>query len=141
MNKTDVLETLGVLGFDVEEIPEFGFLFKYEVLTLVFMPDNDENALRFVVPNIFDVTEENRAFVLDVVNGTNLTIKYSKVCIYGDQVWAFYECRLFGEGQLEDIIEHCLLLLQATVALFHRKIEGEDFDAGNDDNDEKEGGE
>ena len=131
MNKTDVLETLAVLGFEVEEIPEFGFLFRYEGL---------ENFLRFAAPNIFDVTEENRAFVLDVVNDTNLTIKYSKVCVYGDQVWAFYECRLFGEGQIEDIVEHSLLLLHATVALFHRKIEGEDLET--DDNDkEEEGGE
>lgn len=139
MNKTDILETLAVLGFDVEEIPELGFVFKYEVLTLVYMPDSDEKALRLVVPNIFDVTEDNRAFVLEVVNETNLTIKYSKVCIYGEQVWASYECRLFGEGQLEDIIEHSLLLLHATVALFHRKIEGEDFDTEKDDN-EEEGG-
>ncbi len=140
MNKTDVLETLAILGFEVEEIPDFGFMFRYEGLALVYMPDNDENFLRFAAPNIFDVTEENRAFVLDVVNDTNLTIKYSKVCVYGDQVWAFYECRLFGEGQIEDIVEHSLLLLHATVALFHRKIEGEDLETDDNDN-EAEGGE
>ena len=74
------------------------------------------------------------------MNETNLTIKYSKVCVYGDQVWAFYEHRLFGEGDLEDIIEHSLLLTHATVALFHRKVEGGDIEGSDEDN-EKEGGE
>jgi len=140
MNKTDVLETLAVLGFEVEEIPDFGFLFRYEGLSIVYMPDDDENFLRFAAPHMFDVTEDNRAFVLEIVNETNLTIKYSKVCVYGDQVWAFYEHRLFGESDLEDIIEHSLLLTHATVALFHRKVEGGDIEGSDEDN-EKEGGE
>lgn len=139
MNKTDIVETLTVMGFEVKGIPKFGSLFKYERLPVAYMPDNDENFLRFAAPNIFDVTEENRAFVLEVVNETNLTIKYSKVCVYGDQVWAFYERRLFGERDIEDIIEHCLVLLKATVSLFHRKIEGEDFDSDDIEN-EEEGG-
>ena len=137
MNKTEVLEKLEVLGFDFEEMPDFGYIFKYEGLTLIFMPDNDEDFLRFAAPNIFDVTEDNRAFVLEVVNETNLTIKYSKVCMYCDQVWAFYEYRLFGENELEDIVEHSLLLLHATVALFHRKVEGEDMETDDNDNEEK----
>lgn len=139
MNKTDVLEKLAVLGFEVEEIPEFGFLFGYEGLSIVYMPDDDENFLRFAAPHMFDVTEGNRAFVLEIVNETNLTIKYSKVCVYGDQVWAFYEYRLFGEDKLEEIVEHILLLIQATVALFHRKVEGGDIECSDDN--EEEGGE
>ena len=140
MDKTDVLETLATLGFEVEEIPEFGFLFVYEGLSIVFMPDDDENFLRFAAPQIFDVTEDNRAFVLEIVNDTNLTIKYSKVCVYGEQVWAFYEYRLFGEDKLEEIVEHCLLLIHATVALFHRKVEGGDI-GGSDGDGKKEGDE
>jgi hypothetical protein len=138
MNKNEVLETLEMMGFDIDEVPDFGYIFKYEGLTLLFMPDDDENFLRFAAPNVFDVTDENRSFVLEVVNDTNMTIKYSKVCAYGEQVWAFYEYRLFGDGELEDIIEHSLLLLRATVALFHRKVEGEDIE---DLDDEEEKGE
>lgn len=128
MNKNEVLETLEVMGFDIEEVPDFGYIFKYEGLTLLFMPDDDENFLRFAVPNVFDVTDENRSFVLEVINDTNMTIKYSKVCAYGEQVWVFYEYRLIGDGELEEIIGHSLLLLRATVALFHRKVEGEDIE-------------
>ena len=141
MNKTDILETLGVLGFEVEEIPEFGFLFRYEGLALVYMPDSDENFLRFAVPNIYDVTDENKRFVLEVVNDTNMSIKYSKTCVYGDSVWVFYEYRLFGEDNLEDIIEHSMLLLQASYFLFHRKLEGDDTLPGEDEDDDDDNNE
>lgn len=138
MDKNEVLKKLEVLGFDIEEVPDFGYLFMYEELKLLYMPDDDENFLRFAAPNIFDVTDENRGYVLEVVNETNLTIKYSKVCALDEQVWVFYEYRLFGNGELEDIIEHCLLLIRATIALFHRKVDGEDLE---DFDDEAEKGE
>lgn len=126
MSKELVLEKLESLGFSVVDAHEFGYVFKYEELTLLYMPDDDENFLRFALPNIFDVTAENRPFVLEVANDTNMTIKYSKTCVFGESVWVFYEYRLFGDDNLEAIIEHGLLLLQATVGLFHRKIEGDD---------------
>lgn len=134
MKKDEVLERLQELGFDVEEVPDFGYIFKYERQPLLYMPDNDENYLRFAAPNIFDVTEDNRAFVLEVVNDTNMSIKYGKVCICGEQVWVFCEHRLFGEFDIEEIIEHSLFLLRATIAIFHRKVEGEDFEDIDEDN-------
>ena len=126
MSKELVLEKLESLGFSVVDAQEFGYVFEYEELTLLYMPDDDENFLRFALPYIFDVTAENKPFVLEVVNDTNMTIKYSKTCVFGESVWVFYEYRLFGDDNIEAIIEHGLLLLQATVGLFHRKIEGDD---------------
>lgn len=126
MSKDLVLEKLESLGFSVLDAHEFGYIFKYEELTLLYMPDDDEFFLRLALPNIFDVTAENRPFVLEVANDTNMTVKYSKTCVFGESVWVFYEYRLFGDDNIEAIIEHGLLLLQATVELFHRKIEGDD---------------
>ena len=138
MNKEKVLAQLEELGFALEEAGEYGYFFKFEGLNVLYMPDDDdENFLRFAVPNIYDVTEENKDLVLEVVNNTNMAIKYSKTCVVGDDVWIFYEYRLFGEDNLEEIIEHSMRLLQATFFLFHRKIEGDDSLPGedNDDND------
>ena len=126
MSKELVLKKLENLGFSVVDAHEFGYVFKFEELTLLYMPDDDENFLRLALPNIFDVTVENRPFVQEVVNSTNMTIKYSKPCVFGERVWVFYEYRLFGVDNIEAIIEHGLLLLQATVGVFHRKIEGDD---------------
>lgn len=138
MNKELILTQLTELGFSMEEIPELGHVFNYEGITYIYMPDEDESFLRFAVPNIFDVTDDNRGVVLEVVNDTNMGIKYSKVCVYSESVWAFYEYRLFANENIEEIIEHCLLLLQATIYLFRRKVEGEDDVLLGSDNDKNE---
>lgn len=135
MSKKLILAKIEELGFSIEEAGDFGYVFKFEELTILYMPDDDENFLRFAVPNIYDVTDENKRFVLEVVNDTNMSIKYSKTCVYGDSVWVFYEYRLFGEDNLEDIIEHSMLLLQASYFLFHRKLEGDDTLPGEDEDD------
>ncbi len=135
MSKELILAKIEELGFSIEEAGDFGYVFKFEELTILYMPDDDENFLRFAVPNIYDVTDENKRFVLEVVNDTNMSIKYSKTCVYGDSVWVFYEYRLFGEDNLEEIIEHSMLLLQASYFLFHRKLEGDDTLPGEDEDD------
>ena len=135
MSKELILAKIEELGFSIEEAGDFGYVFKFEELTILYMPDDDENFLRFAVPNIYDVTDENKRFVLEVVNDTNMSIKYSKTCVYGDSVWVFYEYRLLGEDNLEDIIEHSMLLLQASYFLFHRKLEGDDTLPGEDEDD------
>ena len=140
MNKKLVLSKLEELGFTVEEAGEYGYVFKYEGLAILYMPDDDENFLRFAIPNIFDVTDENKDDVLEVVNATNLAIKYSKTCVYGDDVWIFYEYRTFEDEHIEDILEHTMLLLQATYYLFYRKIEG-DNTLPDEDDDETENNE
>lgn len=144
MNKQMVLSTLEELGFMTEEVGTSGYYFKFEDLGILYMPDDDDDFLRFAVPNIFEVTEENNPFVLDVINAVNLAIKYSKTCVNDDEVWIYYEYRVFGEEHLEEIVEHCMLLLQVTYALFYRKVEGDDTlpyaDEENDDNDLEEEG-
>ena len=137
MNKEKVLAQLEELGFALEEAGEYGYFFRFEGLNVLYMPDDDdENFLRFALPSIYDVTEENKDLVLEVVNNTNMAIKYSKTCVFGDDVWVFYEYRLFGEDNLKGIIEHSMRLLQATFFLFHRKIEGDDSLPSEEDDDE-----
>ena len=136
MIKEKVLTLLEEQGFDLEEAGKYGYFFEFERLHVLYMPDDDdEKFLRFAVPNIYDVTEENKDLVLEVVNNTNMTIKYSKTCVVSDDVWIFYENRLFSEDYLEEIIEHSIRLLQATFFLFHQKIEGDDSLPGEDDDD------
>lgn len=126
MKKELVLSKLEELGFELVEVGEHGYAFEFEKLTILYMPDDDEYFLRFAVPGIFDVTDENKDDVLDVVNETNMAIKYSKTCVFGDDVWIFYEYRIFDDEHLEEILEHVMRLLQVTYYLFHRKVEGDD---------------
>ena len=136
MSKELVLSTIEELGFSVK-CDDFGYVFEYEKVFVLYLPDeDDENFLRFALPNIYDITEENKPFVLEVVNETNIALKYSKTCAYDDCVCVYYEHRLFGGEHMEDVIRHILLVLQATAFLFLRKIEGDDTLPGADDFDE-----
>ena len=142
MNKELVLSKFEELGFALKDAGEYGYFFKFEELNFLYLPDeDDENFLRLALPNVFDVTEDNRYLVMEVVNETNMSVKYSKTCVSNESVWSFYEHRLFGEDNLEDIIEHGIRLLQFTVGLFFRKIEGDDTlpDEPDNDSERKEG--
>ena len=135
MSKELVLSKFKELGFALEDAGEFGYFFKFEELNFLYLPDeNDENFLRLAVPNIFDVTADNRSLVMEVINVTNISVKYSKTNVLNENVWAFYECRLIGDDNLEEIIEYGIRLLQVTVGLFYRKIEGDDTLPGEIDN-------
>ncbi len=124
--KETVLKTLQEMGFSLDEIEDFGYIFTHEDFNILYMPDDNEEFLRFSIPNIHEVTEENRSFLLDIVNDVNMFIKYTKTCLFDDSVWTFYEHFLAGEEHLDDVIEHCILVLESTYYLFLRKIDGDD---------------
>ncbi|MCH4155248.1 MAG: hypothetical protein LKF31_02985 [Muribaculaceae bacterium] len=139
MNKTEVIEHFSELGFTLEEIPDYAYIFHYEDLNMLYMPDDEDNDFfRIALPNIYDVTEENRAFLLDVANETNLMIKSAKICLTHDDVWAMYECPIFSEDKIENMIQYAAELLQAASALFIRNLNGEGFGNEEDNNDEKQ---
>ena len=125
MNKNEIVRKLKEFGFELHEIPKSGYMFQYEDLAVLYMPEEgDDNFVRFAVPNIYDVTEENKPYLLDMANETNVTIKYGKVCIYGDYVWACAEHHYYGNEELEALIGLNLSLLKAMVSHFNRLVEG-----------------
>lgn len=127
MDKELVLSKFEELGFELEDVGDFGFFFRFEELNFLYLPDEDDDQFfRLTLPYVFDVTAENKPFVLEVVNDTNLSIKYSKTCVINEHVWIFYEYQSFGDDNVGEIIEHGIRLLQATVGLLYRKIEGDD---------------
>ena len=129
MNQKEIiLEQLSAMGFDPIELGNVGYAFKYEELNYLYMPDdNDEQFLRIAVPQLYDVTDENRVAVLEAMHDTGVMIKYSKVCIMcDDAVWAIYEHRFSTCEDLAEILEHIIRVLEATAQVFHKKINGED---------------
>lgn len=136
--KERILEELSSMGFELIELGNVGDAFKYEDLNYLYMPDdNDEQFLRIAVPQLYDVTDENRVAVLEAMHDTGLMLKYSKVCImYEDAVWAIYEHRLSTCEDLAEILEHIIRVLKATAQVFHKKINGEEVVFNSDDSDE-----
>lgn len=129
MNQKEIIvDQLKVMGFEPIELGDAGFVFKYEEMNYLYMPDDDdEKFLRIVIPHLFEVTDENRAAVLDAMHETSLMLKYAKVCImYENAVWAIYEHFLTSTDNIVDLLEHIIRVLEATAHVFYKKINGEE---------------
>lgn len=129
MNQKEIiLDQLKAMGFEPIELGDVGFVFKYEDMNYLYMPDDDdEQFLRIVLPHLFEVTDENRVAVLDAMHETGLMLKYAKVCImYENAAWAIYEHRLTFTDNLAELLEHIICVLEAAAHVFYKKINGED---------------
>ena len=129
MNQKEIiLDQLKVMGFEPIELGDAGFVFKYEDMNYLYMPDDDdEQFLRIVIPHLFEVTDENRVAVLDAMHETGLMLKYAKVCImYENAAWAIYEHCLTSTDNLSELLEHIIRVLEAAAHVFYKKINGED---------------
>lgn len=129
MKQTElVLNELTTMGFEPVELGDLGYIFQYEEVNYLYMPDDeDEYFLRIVIPGIFDITDENRVAALEAMHETELIMKYAKMCIMmQDTVWAVYEHRLNSSDNLTEMLEHIIRVLDATVNVFNMKINGEE---------------
>ncbi len=139
MNISTVVDALHELGFQTEEVPDYGYLFHYEGVVLLYMPDEDDDQFfRITFPNIHRFEKEDRAFILDIVNEVNSRIKYTKTIVTGNDVWVSFEQRIpTDDCQLaQDTIEHALRVVQTTAHLFHNLLNGDDAEESTQENDE-----
>ena len=141
MNQKEIiLDQLKAMGFEPIELGDIGFVFKYEDMNYLYMPDDDdEQFLRIVIPHLFEVTEENRMAVLEAMHETSLLLKYAKVNImYESAAWAVYEHRLTSTDNLPELLEHIIRLLEAAAHVFYMKINGEEVAGRSDEASDEE---
>ena len=129
MNQKEIiLDHLQAMGFEIDELGDSGYVFNYEDVNYVYIPEEeDQQFLRIVIPNMFDVTDENRDAVLEASNEVSVRLKYAKVSIMHEtSVWAVYEHYLHTTENLYELLEHIIQSLAATAQFFHQSIEGEE---------------
>ena len=135
--KEKILEAFAELGFQLEQMDDFGYGFSYEGTNFIFMPNtDDEEFLNICVPGIYDLEEESPLSFIELVNRINSTLKYIKAYELGKSIWLFYERELFGDEDLIKIISHMILHLEAGL-MFSRKAMSE-IKANAEDYDDKE---
>ena len=125
MNQKEIiLDQLKAMGFEPIELGDVGFVFKYEDINYLYMPDDDdEQFLRIVIPHLFEVTDENRVAVLDAMHETGLLLKYAKVCImYENAAWAIYEHRLTSTDNLAELLKHIIRVHEDNDQVYNNKI-------------------
>ena len=99
-------------GFCPEKT-DFGLQFKYETLDFIhFRDDQDENFLNLFFPQIFEVTEENRADVYAALNKANADVKVAKGAVrFENAVWAGVEMILSDNFELGDVVPRSLNMM------------------------------
>lgn len=130
MIKDDVLSALSALGFIPEEIEGFGYRFDYEGLTIVYSEEEeDTKCLSLMVPNLFDITDENRVAVLETMVKISGRVKYVQPHImFDNQVWINYQHYLGDNEVTPELIEHMIRVLTYATIKFNKIINGDDND-------------
>ena len=111
-------------GFCPKET-EFGLEFKCEGRAFVFFYDNDDDQyFRLMMPNIFEVTDENRDIVMRVLNETNGALKVVKAYTPIPQaVWIGFEVLVDSTPVLADIVPRGLNMLRTAQQTFYEEIQ------------------
>ena len=123
--KEKILEAFAELGFQLEQMDDFGYGFSYEGTNFIFMPNSDdEEFMNICVPGIYDLEEESPLTFIELMNKINSTLKYIKAYELGKSIWLFYERELFGDEDLAKVISRMILHLEAGL-MFSRKAMAE----------------
>jgi len=111
-------------GFCPKET-EFGIDFKCEGRAFVFFYDSDDDQyFRLMMPNIFEVTDENRDAVLSALNETNNAIKVVKAYTPIPQaVWVGFEILVDSTPVLADIVPRGIAMLRGAQQAFYEAIQ------------------
>lgn len=127
MDKTKVMDALHRLGFQLTEYPDFGYVFRYEGLNVFLYFDGDDNEfIRMTLPCIFEGNDDNRIFLLDLVNEANIKLRYAKIVLRDNEVWVHFETDIYSEPEMEQILQHGILSLQAAHLYFGRLVNGQE---------------
>lgn len=128
MVKEQFTKTLKQLGFRLEEIPDYGYVFIFEGQKVIYKPDeDDETFFQMMLPCIYETDDSNRSIILEICNEVNIKIKFVKVGIINDNVWVMYEAKYYEGCNIEETLRHSLYMLQATAFSFERLTTGKEL--------------
>ena len=119
-----VFEYLKGQGLAPERRDSGNIVFKYEMLTFLFVAfDDDEQFFDLTLPGIYDVDDENCMDVFEAINEVNETTKVVKLTISGDEVWCCAEIMLDSTPELDDLIPRLVGILTKSRLKFYNYIE------------------
>jgi len=137
--KEKILNALVALGFDLEQLDDFGYGFQYEGTNFIWMPnDNDESFLNIAIPAILEKGDTDDSNFYELMNMLNSNMKYIKANTFGDSLWLFYERDVYDENEdLERILTRMIVHLHGSLMEFRKAIWEANKDSKDDsDNDD-----
>ena len=119
-----VLDFLRKQGFCPEVNANNNIIFKHEMKTFLFIDNSsDEEFFQLALPNIMEVSEDNREQVLEACNKVNFNIKVAKCCLWDDTVWVFFENIMDQSPEVNTIIPRALGILKHAQASFYEALQ------------------
>ena len=85
-------------------------------------PKSDRNWLGLVFPNVYDVVEEKREYVLEILNRINLERKSVKAFLVKNSVWLVIEMYIDSTPVIADFFETLLANLHETRLVLYSKV-------------------
>ena len=105
----------------VPVMENFGISFKFQMTNYVYMEDeNDESFFNLLIPNIYDVSEENELEVLRAINNVNNSMKVAKLVISND-----FENLLDKEHKMEELVPVAVSTLYQARQRFYAALKEE----------------
>ena len=104
---------------------EYGIDFKCEGRSFAFFYEaDDDQYFRLMLPNIFEVTDENRDTVMYALNETNSTVKVAKTYTPIPQsVWCSFEVLVDSTPVLADLVPRALNMLRTAQQTFYEALQ------------------
>ena len=121
--KEKIFEAFKALGFELEEVEGFGYGFRYEGRSYLYMcSEDDDDFLNIVIPAVLDLEDENDICFYQLMDKINAARKYIKANRLGKSMWLSYERELFGDEDLEKVITRMILHLDACLRFLQRAM-------------------
>lgn len=134
--KEKIKNAFAELGFDLEELEDFGCKFEYEGFNFLWMYcDNDDDFLNISLPGVLDLEKMDEGSWYKLMDHLNSTLKYIKVYKLRDSMWFFYERELMGDEDLERLISRMISHLYNAMDMMHKVLEKCSSNDNDDEND------
>ena len=118
--KEKIMEAFAELGFQLEQMGDFGYGFSYEGTNFIYLSNDDDDFLNISVPGIYDLEDGPPSTFIELMNKINSTLKYIKAYDLEQSIWLFYERELLGDEDLPKVISRMILHLEVGL-MFSRK--------------------
>lgn len=132
--RENIKNAFETLGFELEELDDFGCKFGYEGSNYLWMYcDNDDDFLNIALPGVLDLEKTDEMLFYKLMDHLNGTLKYVKVNMLYDSMWFFYERELLGNEDLERVIPRMISHLYHAIEMLHKGLEECSTDASQED--------
>lgn len=135
--KEKILEAFKELGFQLEDMEDLGYGFRYEGKHFLYMKsENDPDFLNITIPAVMDIDDKDDINFYKMMDQVNGTLKYVKAYELNDSMWLFYERELIGEEDLKAVLKNMILRLDNGYNFLNKNMSDTEEDNDNEnDND------